>query len=158
MAGSALTLAVTFTDIAIDQKIGWNITVPFVAVTRLHIRSGRFLLPFGWYALRSFGQVKCAPGNLGVKLRRAEDFAFWTLTAWQNEAAMKDYRITPPHLHAMSKLLEWCDEASVVHWTQETTQFPEWSAAEKQMAESGRLSKVNHPSIDQQAGRLDFQR
>ena len=24
------------------------------------------------------------------------------------------------------------------------------------MAESGRLSKVNHPSIDQKAGRLDF--
>src|SRR5258705_203311 len=29
---------------------------------------------------------------------------------------------------------------------------------EKRMAESGRLSKVNHPSLDQQAGRLDFYR
>jgi hypothetical protein len=32
----------------------------------------------------------------------------------------------------------------------------DWNTAEKKMAESGRLSKVNHPSADQQAGRLDF--
>ena len=57
----------------------------------------------------------------------------------------------------MAKLLEWCDEASVVHWIQETAELPDWRTAEKRMAESGRLSKVNHPSTDQQAGRLDFQ-
>ena len=130
----------------------------FVAVTRLRIRSGRFVLPFGWYTWRSFIQAKRAPGSRGVKLRRAEGYAFWTLTAWQDEAAMKKYRITPPHLHAMPKLLEWCDEASVVDWTQESTELPDWRTAEKRMAESGRLSKVSHPSIDQQAGRLDFQR
>jgi hypothetical protein len=43
---------------------------------------------------------------------------------WENEAAMKDYRIKPPHLQAMAKLLEWCDEASVMHWTQETKDPP----------------------------------
>jgi len=69
---------------------------------------------------------------------------------------MRDYRIEPPHLQAMAKLLAWCDEASVVHWTQETADLPDRATAEKRMAESGRLSKVNHPSVDQQAGRLDF--
>ena len=89
-------------------------------------------------------------------MRRAEGFAFWTLTAWQEEATMRAYRITPPHLHAMPKLIEWCDEAAVVHWNKESAELPDWKTAERRMAESGRLSKVNHPSLDQQAGRLDF--
>ncbi len=131
-------------------------TMPLVAVTRLRIRSVHFVLSFGWYAWRSFRQAKRAPGNLGVKLREAEGFAFWTVTAWQDEAAMSAYRITPPHRHAMPKLLEWCDEALVVHWNQESAELPDWKTAERRMAESGRLSKVNHPSVDQQAGRLNF--
>ena len=75
---------------------------------------------------------------------------------WQDEAAISAYRITPPHRHVMPKLLEWCDEASVVHWNQESAELPDWKTAERRMAESGRLSKVNHPSVDQQAGRLNF--
>jgi hypothetical protein len=121
----------------------------------LRIRSVRFVLPFGWYTWRSFRQAKRAPGNLGVKLRKAEGFAFWTLTGWQDEAAMSAYRITLPHRHAMPKLLEWCDEAAV-HWNQESAELPDWRTAEKRRAETGRPSNVNHPSIDQQAGRLDF--
>ena len=127
-----------------------------VAVTRLRVRSLRFLVPFAFYTLRSFRQAKYATGNLGVNVRRAEGFAFWTLTAWQDEAAMSAYRITPPHRNAMPKLLEWCDEASVVHWNQESAELPDWETAERRMADSGRLSKVNHPSADQQARRLDF--
>ena len=130
--------------------------MPLVAVTRLHVRSVRFLLPFGWYSWVSFRQAKHARGNLAVDLRKAEGLAFWTLTIWQNEAAMSAYRIAPPHLHAMPKLLEWCDEAAVVHWNQVSTELPDWQTAEQRMAESGRLSKVNHPSADQKAGRLDF--
>lgn len=87
--------------------------MPFIAVTRLRLRSLRFLVPFTWYTGRSFRQAKHAPGNLGAKVRRAEGVAFWTMTAWQDEAAMSRYRITPPHRNAMLKLIEWCDEASV---------------------------------------------
>jgi hypothetical protein len=115
-------------------------------------------VPFAWYAWRSSTQARHAPGNLGARLRKAEGFAFWTLTVWQDEAAMKVYRITPPHRDAMPKLLKWCDEAAVVHWNQESAELPDWEAAERRMADSGRLSKVNRPSADQQAGRLDFTR
>jgi hypothetical protein len=69
---------------------------------------------------------------------------------------MNAYRITAPHRNAMPKLLEWCDEAAVAHWSQESAELPDWDTAERRMADSGRLSKVNHPSADQQAGRLDF--
>jgi hypothetical protein len=78
------------------------------------------------------------------------------LTVWQDESAMNAFRITQPHRDAMPKLLEWCDEAAVVHWNQQSAEVPGWETAERRMAESGRLTKVNHPSADQPAGRLDF--
>jgi hypothetical protein len=133
-------------------------TMPLVAVTRLHIRSLRFFLPFAWRTWRSFRQAQRAAGGLGVKLRIAQGGAFWTTTAWQDESAMNAYRITRPHRDAMPKLLGWCDEAALVHWHEESADLPDWETAERRMAESGRLSKVNHPSADQLAGRLDFSR
>jgi hypothetical protein len=132
--------------------------MPLVAVTCLRIRSYRFLLPFAWKAWPSFRQAKRAAGSLGVQVRTADGLAFWTITAWQDEAAMHAYRIAQQHRDAMPKLLEWCDEAAVAHWHQASAELPGWETAERRLAESGRVSKVNHPSVDQQAGRLDFMR
>ena len=132
--------------------------MPLMAVTRLRIRSYRFLVPFLWQAWRSFRQAKQAASNLGAKLRRADGLAFWTLTAWQDEAAMHAYRSARPHRDAMPKLLEWCDEAAVAHWHQASAELPGWETAERRLVECGRVSHVNHPSVDQQDGRLDFMR
>jgi len=62
---------------------------------------------------------------------------------------MNAYRTSGAHRQAMPKLLNWCDEAAVVHWTQESAEIPEWQQAELHMSEKGRLSKVNHPSAAQ---------
>lgn len=51
----------------------------------------------------------------------------------------------------MRKLLEWCDEAALVHWLQETTDLPEWRDACRRLQIEGRRSKVNHPSPSQVA-------
>ena len=130
--------------------------MPSIAVTRLRIRSFRFVMPFAWHAWHSFRQAKHAAGSLGAKLRKAEGLAFWTLSAWQDKPTMNAFRITPPHRDAMPKLRKWCDEAAYVDWNQEPAELPDWGAAERHLAESGRLSKVDHPSARQRAGRLDF--
>ena len=111
---------------------------------------------FVWFTWRSVRQARRTAGNLGVAVRKAEGLAFWTVTVWQDEAAMRAFRDAQPHRDAMPRLLEWCDEASVAHWNQETPAVPDWTTAEERLADSGRLSKVHHPSTDQQAGRLDF--
>jgi hypothetical protein len=49
----------------------------------------------------------------------------------------------------MPKLLNWCNEAAVVHWTQESSEVPSWQEAHQRMAEEGKPSKVNHPSPSQ---------
>jgi hypothetical protein len=42
--------------------------------------------------------------------------------------------------------MNWCDEASVVHWTQESNELPSWVEAHARMQRDGRRSKVNHPT------------
>jgi hypothetical protein len=125
--------------------------MPVVSITRLRVRSWRFLLPFMYYALRSSQQAKKARGNLEVSLLRDAKNAFWTRTVWNSEDDMKSFMLAGPHRVAMRKLLEWCDEASLVHWTQESTRPPDWPEAHRRLTSEGRLSKVNHPSPAQEA-------
>jgi hypothetical protein len=59
---------------------------------------------------------------------------------------MNTYRTDGAHRRAMPKLLNWCNEAAVVHWIQESSEIPLWQEAHQRMAEQGKPSKVNHPS------------
>lgn len=126
----------------------------FVSVTRLRVRSIFYVPQFMWYAIRSQRQSEFAPGLVkGIVLSEARS-AFWTLTMWENEAAMEAFRVRAPHLAAMPKLLEWCDEASVVHWTQDSRELPSWQETYERMIKQGRPSKVRHPSPSHST--LDF--
>ena len=128
--------------------------MPFVSVTRLRLRSARYLIPFMIYALMSSRQARRSRGNLGVKLLRDANRAFWTLTAWQKDEDMRSFMMAGSHRRAMPKLLDWCDEASVAHWSQETAELPGWDQAHRKLVEQGRPSKVKFPSSDHTARRI----
>jgi hypothetical protein len=78
----------------------------------------------------------------------------WTITAWRDDTAMRAYRNSGAHLKAMPKLLQWCDEASFAHWTQEDATLPSGEVALERIRTSGRLSKVRHPSARQLSGQM----
>ncbi|HMD37666.1 MAG TPA: hypothetical protein VKH15_00200 [Candidatus Acidoferrum sp.] len=59
---------------------------------------------------------------------------------------MKRFMIAGAHGRAMRKLLHWCDEAALVHWTQDAAAWPSWTAAHTRLQSEGRPSKVNFPS------------
>ncbi|HEV2575714.1 MAG TPA: DUF3291 domain-containing protein [Acidobacteriaceae bacterium] len=118
----------------------------WVSVTRLRVRSVRFLPGFAWYAWRSTQQVKRAAGFLGGALLGDREWTFWTLTVWESQAAMRAFMTAGAHKQAMVKLLEWCDEASVAHWEQEGETVVSWEEADRRMRATGRASKVRHPS------------
>ena len=130
----------------------------FISATRLRIRSIRFLPAFFYYALISTRQARRAPGNLGMDARNDANLTFWTATAWKDEAAMRAFMMGEPHRKAMPKLVNWCCEASVVHWMQESPALPDWQEAHRRMAAEGRPSKVNHPSPDHLAFRIPLPR
>ena len=123
----------------------------FVSLTRLRIRSVRFLPLFAWHALRSQRQVQRAEGFLNGALLPDRQSTFWTMTAWDSRESILRYMTAGDHKKAMSHLMEWCDEASVAHWEQEDAVLPSWEEADRRMRAEGRASKVRKPSA-QHAG------
>jgi Domain of unknown function (DUF3291) len=120
--------------------------MPFVSITRLRVRSVRFLPSFFLHAIRSQRQLKVSPGFLNGALLPDRSWTFWTMTAWKDEECMRRFMTSGAHKAAMPGLLEWCDEASVVHWEQPESELPTWSEADRRMRAQGRASKVRHPS------------
>jgi hypothetical protein len=96
--------------------------------------------------LRIARQAAKADGNLAVKLLRDRRNTFWTGTSWSSESSMKAFMHAKPHGLTMRRLLHWCDEAALVHWTQAGAELPSWEEAHKRIQQEGRPSKVNHPS------------
>ncbi len=118
----------------------------FVSVTRLRIRSWRFMPGFILKAFQTSRQAGAASGNLTVRVLRDSGNTFWTLTVWDSESSMRKYMLANPHGGVMKRLLDWCDEAAVVHWTQETADVPAWPEAYRRLQQEGRRSKVRNPS------------
>jgi Domain of unknown function (DUF3291) len=117
-----------------------------ISATRLRVRSLFYLPQFSWATLLSARQLTHAAGFLGGRLLIDRYRNFWTLTAWEDETAMRRFRNDGVHRKVMPKLLQWCDEATLVHWHQETPTLPDWQEAHQRMISEGKLSKVNHPS------------
>jgi len=118
----------------------------FIGVTRLRVRSVRFLPAFAVHFLRTRRQVRQAPEFRGGSVLPDRHWTFWTMTAWDSQESMRRYMTTPPHRTTMPYLLDWCDEASVVHWDQPEDALPSWHEAHRRMCENGRASKVRNPS------------
>jgi uncharacterized protein DUF3291 len=128
--------------------------MPVVGVTRLHIHSILRAPRFFWHIRKTARQARGAPGFLGGRLANEGLTGFWTITVWIDEAAMRDYLRARPHRAAMPRLRVWCDEASVVHWQQDTGELPTAAEALDHMVNQGRPSKVDRPSQAQRGGRL----
>lgn len=120
--------------------------MPFVSITRLRVRSWRYLPAFVVYSFRSVRQAKSAPGNISAETFKDAGPVFWTRSVWRDEASMRAFMTSGGHLRVMPHLLDWCDEAALVHWTQDSDELPAWPEAHRRMLAEGRRSKVRHPS------------
>src|SRR2546429_5975630 len=120
--------------------------MPFVSITRLRVRSWRYLPQFLMQSIRAARQAKRAAGSLAVSVLRDADRAFWTRTVWRDEAAMRSFMRSGVHRRIIARLPEWCDEAALVHWVQDGEAAPSWVEAHRRLQEEGRRSRVNHPT------------
>lgn len=119
--------------------------VTLVSVTRFRLRSVRFLPFFMLHANRTIAQIRKADGFLAGAVQRDADHAFWTLTLWRDELAMRAYGASGAHRKAAPFLAEWADEASVAHWLQSGGQLPDWPDAVRRLREEGRALPLHHP-------------
>ncbi|ADV83070.1 hypothetical protein AciPR4_2269 [Terriglobus saanensis SP1PR4] len=118
----------------------------FVSLTRLRLRSVRLLPSFLFHLFLTVRQIKRSPGFQKGALLSDRRLTFWTLTAWDSVESMRQYITTGSHKAVMPYLLDWCDEASVAHWSQLDTKLPSWLEAGTRMRNDGRASKVRDPS------------
>jgi hypothetical protein len=120
--------------------------MPIVSITRLRVRSWSYLPAFLLQALRIAWQAARADGSVAVTVLRDRQMTFWTSTSWSSESSMKAFMHAKPHGPTMRRLLDWCDEAALVHWTQGGGELPSWEEAHRRIQQEGRPSRVNHPS------------
>ena len=120
----------------------------FASVTRLRVRSLRFLPAFLWYTFGAQRQVVRAPGFAGGRLLVDKHRTYWTLTVWASEKDMKKFRGSGAHARVMPKLANWCDEAAYAHWTPASDGVPGWQEAYERLVADAHLSRVIYPTDD----------
>ena len=127
----------------------------FISATRLRIKSVLYLVRFMIANEASVKQLNITEGFLGGKELIDKNLTFWTLTMWDGEVNMKQFRNSLPHRKAMQKLPFWCDEASYIHWTQAESEFPGWKTICEKMLAEGTATKVRKPSQNQLSKKYD---
>jgi len=137
-------------NLAYGASACYGACMPLVSTTRLRVRAWRYLPAFVVGTFRSALQAKASSGSRAVSILSDSNFTFWTRTVWNDEAALRSFMLSGAHKKVMPRLLEWCDEAAVVHWLQESQEPPPWQEAHRRMQNEGRRSKVNHPSEAQE--------
>lgn len=124
-----------------------------ICVTRLRLRSIRFL-PILYLKTRKLRRsLEKAPGFLMGKLLADRNRAFWTMSMWEDLDSMRAFRNSRVHAATMPNAARWCDEASVVHWETQADELPDWDEAHRRMSESGKPSPLKFPSEDYKARR-----
>jgi len=79
-----------------------------IVVTRLKARSARHLPAFFAATLATVRQARRSPGFQAGQLATEPGRAFWTITAWEDQAAIRRYRDSGVHSQTMPKLKAWC--------------------------------------------------
>ena len=122
-----------------------------VSITRLRLRSAQCLPAFIWHGMPSGMQARRAPGFRGMCVLADYRLTFWTMTGWDNQAAMRAYISVGAHKSAMPRLADLCDEASYVRWDDFAFGPADWHAAWQRMIAEGVATPVTHPSPAQLA-------
>lgn len=89
------------------------------------------VVPFFLYTTQVVKQLATANGLLGYSLlARPLSKRFWTLSAWQNEAALRAFVQHPPHVRIMTALASHMDKTKFVRWTVKGSDLPlRWNDA-----------------------------
>lgn len=98
-----------------------------ISVTHFQLRSLWHLPQFIRWAHRCEEQLRKAPGMLASRKTATSPRNFWTLTAWEDETCMRDYRNQGDHLDAMRAGPDIASALESISF--EAEQLPPWPDA-----------------------------
>jgi hypothetical protein len=99
----------------------------------LPLKRGWQIPSFLRHTVRITGQLRRSRGLVGYSLR-AQLVAkrFWTLSAWEDEAALRGFVQAQPHARTMAALAPHMGETSFIRWTVRGSELPvSWEGALK---------------------------
>jgi hypothetical protein len=106
-----------------------------VLASRLELRRLRDVPAFFAAALRIRRQMLAAPGAAGLSLiAEPARRTFWTLSAWQDQAALRAATGAEPHLGLMKRFRPVMAGSRFVTWTADTVPVP-WDEARRRLAD-----------------------
>ncbi|MFF2286665.1 hypothetical protein [Peribacillus butanolivorans] len=88
------------------------------------------MLPiFFIHTIKSIIQSKKAEGIVHSSFEKEGWITYWTLTVWENEDCMKEYRNNGNHLKAMKISRKIADQLEKINW--EDDNIPNWKECKK---------------------------
>jgi quinol monooxygenase YgiN len=91
----------------------------------LPLKSYWRVAPFLIYTMQVVQQLATAPGLVGYSLlARPLSKKFWTLSAWENDAALEAFVRHPPHVRIMVALAPHLDRTDFLRWPIKGSQLP----------------------------------
>jgi hypothetical protein len=114
-----------------------------VLLSFLPLRGFRHFLAFAVHDLRITRQLTGAQGLVGYsKLGRPWVKRFWTLSAWEDEAALQAFVRAGPHARAMAEMPPRMGSTRFVRWTLPGRALPPtWDDALRRFAAAGQSSR-----------------
>lgn len=111
--------------------------MPVTVVTRLRLKDPALFDEFFASAVAVVEQAQNSAGNLGADVLAEVNNTYWTRTVWQGRDLMNAFVSSEPHLHTMSRIDDWCDEATFVEWEQAGADLPDWLDGHGRLVASG---------------------
>jgi hypothetical protein len=118
--------------------------MPVIVVTRLRLKDPALFNEFFASAVAVVEQAQNSEGNLGADVLAEANNTYWTRTAWQERDLMNAFAGSEPHLHTMSRIDEWCDEATFADWEQASVDLPDWQDGFERIVASGQAASLTH--------------
>ena len=116
--------------------------MPVVVVTRLRLQDPSDLDPFFAAAVALVEQAKGSSGILGTDALAEANNTWWSCTAWDSYDSMGSFVNTDPHKSTMSRLDDWCSEASFVDWEQTSATLPGWRESYRRIVADGTSAEL----------------
>ena len=120
--------------------------MPVVVITRLRLKDPALFDEFFASAVAAVEQAQTSAGNLGADVLADANNTYWTRTAWQERGAMHAFVGGEPHRSTMSRLDDWCDEATFIDWEQASADLPDWQASSARLIAEGQVASLTQPS------------
>ena len=111
--------------------------MPVIVVTRLRLKDPALFDEFFASAIAVTEQAQSSAGNLGADVLAEANNTYWTRTAWQERVLMNAFVGAEPHRRTMSRISDWCDEATFVDWEQAGADLPDWQDGYRRLVASG---------------------